>query len=89
MTRSRNSRLLTLVAVLLTMTALLLPLAGQAPQSDENARKPLLLTQSKEEAAAKSAGCLSCHGPTDEPTMHATGTVRLGCADCHGGDAAI
>ena len=26
---------------------------------------------------------------TDEPTMHATGTVRLGCTDCHGGNADV
>jgi hypothetical protein len=89
MPRSRNSRFLARTAVVLAILALLLPLAGQPSQPDENARKPLLLTQSKEEAAAKSAGCVSCHGQTDEPTMHATGTLRPGCADCHGGDATI
>lgn len=40
-----------------------------------------------DEAAARSAGCLTCHTTTDEPSMHATGTVRIGCTDCHGGDA--
>src|SRR3546814_5445502 len=29
----------------------------------------------------------SCHVHTDRPTMHATPAVRLGCTDCHGGDA--
>src|SRR3546814_12664794 len=36
---------------------------------------------------AKSDGCYSCHVRTDRPTMHATPAVRLGCTDCHGGDA--
>ena len=37
---------------------------------------------------AQSAGCITCHTKTDEPTMHPTGTVALGCADCHGGNPA-
>jgi len=37
----------------------------------------------------ESAGCVSCHTPTDEPTMHPTKTVHLGCTDCHGGDSSI
>src|SRR5688500_18921928 len=41
------------------------------------------------EAQAKSAGCITCHTSTDEPTMHPTGTVSLGCTDCHGGDADV
>src|SRR6267142_3509217 len=43
--------------------------------------------QSYEEAQRKSAGCMSCHSPMDEATMHPTKTVKLGCADCHGGDS--
>jgi hypothetical protein len=43
--------------------------------------------QSREAAAQKSAGCLSCHSPMDEATMHPTKTVQLGCTDCHGGNA--
>ena len=43
--------------------------------------------QAQADVDRKSAGCISCHTPMDEPTMHATGTVRLGCTDCHGGDA--
>src|SRR3546814_18023055 len=35
----------------------------------------------------KAGGCYSCHGRTDRPTRHATPAVRLGCTDCHGGDA--
>jgi hypothetical protein len=40
-------------------------------------------------AAAKSAGCMSCHTTTDSLTMHTSPGVTLGCADCHGGDATV
>lgn len=43
-------------------------------------------TQSAEQVQAKSAGCYSCHVQTDEPSMHATPAVMLGCVDCHGGN---
>ena len=42
------------------------------------------LGDSLEEAEQRSAGCVSCHNPMDSSTMHTTGTVRLGCTDCHG-----
>ena len=45
--------------------------------------------QSQEEADSKSTGCISCHTSTDEPTMHPTKTVHLGCTDCHGGNPSI
>src|SRR5690348_8869342 len=48
-----------------------------------------LIGQSQEEADRKSTGCVACHGKTDSPTMHSTGTVRLGCTDCHGGKADV
>ncbi|MCI0348751.1 MAG: hypothetical protein L0Z53_04940, partial [Acidobacteriales bacterium] len=54
--------------------------AAEKPQPER-----VLLSQSPAEVEAKSSGCLSCHAPTDSPTMHATGTVQLGCVDCHGG----
>jgi len=41
------------------------------------------------EMQAKSAGCLSCHTASDAATMHTTPAVRLGCTDCHGGDASV
>ncbi|MGB7282905.1 MAG: hypothetical protein WBE13_11635 [Candidatus Acidiferrum sp.] len=45
--------------------------------------------QSPEDAASKSTGCISCHTSTDEPTMHPTKTVFLGCTDCHGGNSSV
>jgi hypothetical protein len=44
-----------------------------------------LMQQTAEQAAAKSAGCISCHQNVHDP--HAKETVRLGCVDCHGGCA--
>ncbi|MFO1494405.1 MAG: hypothetical protein U1F26_07085 [Lysobacterales bacterium] len=46
-------------------------------------------TQSWAQAEAKSAGCVSCHNPVDQKTMHASPAVVLGCTDCHGGDATV
>ncbi|MGL4554473.1 MAG: hypothetical protein ACRC33_25195, partial [Gemmataceae bacterium] len=43
-----------------------------------------LLRQTAEAARAKSAGCLVCHQHACDP--HAKDTLRIGCADCHGGD---
>ncbi len=36
-----------------------------------------------------SGGCRSCHTPFDAPTMHRSPAVRLGCIDCHGGNANV
>ncbi len=50
---------------------------------------PAPASQTIDAMMAKSAGCYSCHLQTDAPTMHATTAVRLGCTDCHGGDASV
>jgi hypothetical protein len=50
---------------------------------------PAPASQSVEEMDAKSAGCISCHTTTDQKTMHATPAVRIGCIDCHGGNAKV
>ncbi len=47
------------------------------------------VTQSIEDMGLKSDGCTSCHVASDAPTMHTSTAVRLGCTDCHGGDAAV
>ncbi len=59
--------------------------AQSRPQTQ--APQPSLITQTQAEADSKSTGCITCHVGIDEPTMHPTRTVRLGCTDCHGGDA--
>ncbi len=50
---------------------------------------PPVRGQSQQEADRKSTGCITCHISTDEPTMHPTKTVFLGCTDCHGGNSSI
>ncbi|PYQ48004.1 MAG: hypothetical protein DMF78_22260 [Acidobacteria bacterium] len=50
---------------------------------------PTLSSQTREQADAKSAGCVSCHVKTDQKTMHPSTSVRLGCTDCHGGNATV
>jgi len=47
------------------------------------------LMQTPAEALAKSTGCNDCHRASDQPTMHASPAVVLGCTDCHGGDAGV
>ena len=55
----------------------------------QQASSEILLKQSPAQVNQKSDGCVSCHTATDSPTMHTTGTVRLGCTDCHGGNAQV
>jgi hypothetical protein len=45
--------------------------------------------QTPAQVAEKSDGCYSCHTRTDAPSMHRSNAVRLGCTDCHGGDASV
>jgi hypothetical protein len=79
---SANRTLLLLTLALLVVDTA--PARSEAPQQSD-----VLLQQSQSDADRKSAGCLTCHTSTDSPTMHSTGTVRLGCTDCHGGDPEI
>src|SRR5262249_9204266 len=86
--------LLTLVAILALLPGTRSGVLGQvkAPSTtaDDNPF-PLppelegvdLLQQTAEQAAAKSAGCVTCHQNVGDP--HAKETLRLGCVDCHGG----
>src|SRR5262249_23391159 len=50
---------------------------------------PDLKSQTPEQADANSARCVSCHVQTDQKTMHVSTSVRLGCTDCHGGNATV
>ncbi len=45
--------------------------------------------QTASDVDSKSSGCLSCHESTDAASMHTSPGVRLGCTDCHGGDASV
>jgi hypothetical protein len=68
---------------LLVFAAAILSLTTPPAAADD----PPLLRQPQPEADRKSSGCQTCHTPMDSATMHTTGTVRLGCTDCHGGNA--
>src|SRR6202162_106921 len=75
------------LAVSLLLAALAARIPAPSLRAAEEGAGPNLMGQTQEEADRKSAGCISCHTQTDQPTMHATGTLRLGCTDCHGGNA--
>lgn len=65
---------------------------GERPVPRDYARvtaPPAPRGQTLEAMLGKSEGCNSCHVATDAPTMHASQAVRLGCTDCHGGDASV
>ena len=87
-----------LTVPVLAILAALLGLSGQALASGGvevpravtyAATPPAPATQTQSEVDRKSAGCTTCHEKTDEVSMHRSGGVALGCADCHGGNVAI
>src|SRR3989442_15348593 len=88
MSTSLGSRVLVVAAFVFGLVAgVAVEPARQGPNSSQT-----LAGQTPTEADAKSAGCVTCHTATDEASMHptsSTGTVRLGCADCHGGDVSV
>jgi hypothetical protein len=64
--------------------------SGEKPRDIHyTATPPAPKWQPKEAIDAKSVGCMSCHTETDEPSMHRSGGVPLGCTDCHGGNASV
>src|SRR5438067_2065751 len=78
---SKNEVLRPASCVLLALAAL--AALAHAGRSTQDAG---LASQTRAQADTKSAGCLTCH-KSIEP-MHASPAVRLGCTDCHGGNAA-
>jgi hypothetical protein len=63
--------------------------AAPAPESARLKLRAPTRTETPEQAARASAGCLSCHTGIEHPNMHMEATVVLGCTDCHGGNADI
>jgi len=60
---------------------------GRLASASTFSAPPAPASQTWEEAAKKTDGCMSCHTATDRHTMHANPGVVLGCTDCHGGNA--
>src|SRR5579864_8507474 len=86
-TRSRNMKRAT-VSLLATLAALGVSLLfDRRSHAQSDPQQHQLLRQSQADVDRKNSGCVSCHTTTDEPSMHPTGTVRLACIDCHGGDS--
>jgi hypothetical protein len=73
--------------VLAGVIAAALLLEGRSHAQSPSQQQQSLLGQSQSDVDRKNTGCVSCHTSTDEPSMHPTGSVRLACVDCHGGDA--
>jgi hypothetical protein len=84
---AEKSRLV--IALLLCASIALLVTGLRGFSATPQNASPIGMGQSSEEADRKSAGCVTCHSPLDEPTMHPTKTVQLGCIDCHGGDFSV
>jgi hypothetical protein len=60
---------------------------GESPRSIRHVTAPPAPPgQTWEQAAGKSAGCVTCHTAMDNKTMHINEGVVLGCTDCHGGN---
>jgi hypothetical protein len=79
--------LVLITIIVLAAAAIVVAQTNEAPPPSTqmvSGRSPLL-RQTQAAADAKSAGCVTCHKAI-EP-MHASAAVRLGCTDCHGGDA--
>ena len=94
----RVQRFFLLIAVLICAGSVLLRATSTLASEGEVAvvRDYALVTappapakQSVSEALAKTEGCQSCHTASEAATMHLSPAVRLGCTDCHGGNAAI
>ncbi len=79
--RSAALRLLTVMVLSAT------PIANSLAADSEAPFVPAPAFQSDAAIATKSSGCRSCHVATDRASMHEAPAVRLGCSDCHGGDA--
>ena len=89
--RSQQRRARLFLVILCCGTFLLLLLSTRSRHSTAAAQDPQgsIRGPSQQDANRKSAGCISCHTSTDEPTMHPSKVVHIGCTDCHGGNAGV
>lgn len=79
-----------LLAALVFLTAASIALrAALASSVVVQAAQAAPVPQAVDAPDARSAGCLTCHTKVDEASMHPGGTVKIGCADCHGGNPEV
>ncbi len=85
--------LMVIAAALLATNTAAIAAGGEKPRDVDYSKvtaPPAPVYQDLFDVALKSDGCLTCHTKTDAPTMHnPAADIRLGCTDCHGGDASI
>jgi hypothetical protein len=80
------------IALAVASSSSLVAFASSEPHAvarDYRTAPPSPQSQSASAVAAKSGGCTSCHERTDRASMHSSPAVKLGCTDCHGGDASV
>ncbi len=82
-------KLLTTVGILFAINSAFASDSAHKVEREYPVYPPAPKTQTKADMKAKSDGCISCHTNTDELTMHETPAIKLGCTDCHGGNADI
>lgn len=87
--RGRAPLVVAIVVIASLWTVAALPSEQHAVSRTYVTAPPSPQNQTAAEVDAKSLGCLSCHTKTDQSSMHSNPAVKLGCADCHGGDAAV
>ena len=79
----------------LAAVTVLAPLSLSASEAEKPVKRvyapaaPARLGLTDADVDKSSAGCLTCHTDTDAKSMHVSQAVKLGCADCHGGDASV
>ena len=87
---SRLTRPMRFIAVMAMIYVAGAATASEAPVERHYMMAPAAPTyQTEEDVAGKSAGCRSCHTSTDSNSMHASPAIKLGCTDCHGGNAHV
>jgi hypothetical protein len=77
----------------LVALTVLAPLSLKASEAEKPVKRHYVeapaarLGLTDEEVDRASRGCVSCHTDSDARSMHVSQAVKLGCVDCHGGDA--
>jgi hypothetical protein len=84
-----SARLFTILACAISVGLLFANAYSARSQASAQDPQNTFSGQSQQDADRKSSGCVSCHTATDEPSMHPSKAVHLGCTDCHGGNSTI